>query len=171
MAGKKQFKGLALGVLLGITGAFAPSIAQETFSDEHLKYTREVMQGLRVFNSFDQIIPTMAEQARALFVRNNPALVEEVETATTNAALALIARRSELDDQVVQIWAARFTTEELKEISGFFNSPSGQKFASQSGVLLQDSAVAAKEWGDRLSVEIMDMVQSELAEVTAPTEQ
>lgn len=167
---RKTVTGLVVGGMLGAATIFAPVVAQETHSQEHLKNVREVMKGLKVFNSFDQIIPTMAEQARALFVRNNPALAAEIEEATTNAALALVERRSELDNKVVNIWAERFSEDDIRTISEFFNSDAGQRFASESGPLLQESAIAAKEWGDRLSVEIVNLVRKDLAGKIQATE-
>lgn len=159
---RKTMAAIAFGGVLGAATIFAPVIAQETYSDAHRENARKVMAELKLFNSFDQIIPTMAEQARALFVRNNPALAAEIEESATNAALTLIERRVELDNKVIDIWAGRFTEEEIKAVADFFSSDAGKKFASQSGELLQESAVAAKEWGDTLSVDIIDMVRNDL---------
>lgn len=176
MMDRKIIAGVIAGAVMGVSAvlvvpATAPVTAQETYSEEHLQHTREVMRALKVFNSFDQIIPGMAEQARALFVRNNPALAAEIEEATTNAALSLVPRRAELDRDVINLWAARFTEEEIEAISVFFNSEAGQKFAAQSGALLQDSAVTAKQWGDRLSVEIIDIVREDLEDKLRPEPQ
>lgn len=165
---RKTITGLIVGGLLGAASVFAPVVAQETHSPEHLKNVREVMKGLKVFNSFDQIIPTMAEQARALFVRNNPALAAEIEEATTNAALSLVERRGELDNEVVKIWADRFSEDQIRTIAEFFNSEAGQRFAAESGPLLQESAIAAKQWGDSLSVEIVDLVRKDLEDLIKP---
>lgn len=159
---KKTMAAIAFGCVIGAATIFAPVIAQETVSDAHRENARKVMAELKLFNSFDQIIPTMAEQARALFVRNNPALAAEIEESATNAALTLIERRVELDNKVIDIWASRFSEEEIKAVADFFSSDAGKKFASQSGELLQESAVAAKEWGDTLSVDIIDMVRNDL---------
>lgn len=161
---RKTIAGVFVGGMLGAATLFAPVIAQETYSEEHLKNARDVMKELKLFNSFDQIIPTMAERARALFVQNNPAVAAEIEEATTNAALALIERRIDLDKEVINIWASRFSEDEIRAIAEFFKSDAGKKFASQSGELLQESAVAAKKWGDTLSVDIIDMVRKDLTE-------
>jgi len=163
---RKYLVGLLVGGVLGVSAAFAPVVAQQVHSEEHLEYTREVMKNLGVFSSFDQIIPSMAEQARTLYLRNSPAFSAEIDEATTNAAIALVERRKELDDKVVAIWADRFSFEDIRAIAEFFNSNAGKSFAAQSGVLLQESAVAAKEWGDVISVDIMDMVRKELEEKT-----
>lgn len=165
---RKTITGLIVGGLIGAASVFAPVVAQETYSQEHLKNVREVMKGLKVFNSFDQIIPTMAEQARALFVRNNPALATEIEEATTNAALSLVERRGELDNEVVRIWAERFSEDQIRTIAEFFNSEAGKRFAAESGPLLQESAIAAKQWGDKLSVEIVDLVRKDLEDKIQP---
>jgi len=167
---RKTITGMVVGGLLGVASVYAPVVAQETHSEEHLKNVREVMSGLKVFNSFDQIIPTMAEQARALFVRNNPALAAEIEEATTNAALSLVERRRDLDNEVVKIWADRFTEDQIRTIAEFFNSEAGQRFAAESGPLLQESAVAAKQWGDGLSVEIIDLVRKDLEDKIKPAQ-
>lgn len=167
---RKTMAAIAFGSVLGAATMFAPVIAQETFSDAHRDSARKIMTELKLFNSFDQIIPTMAEQARALFVRNNPALAAEIEESATNAALSLIERRIDLDNEVINIWAGRFSEEEIKAVADFFASDAGKKFASQSGELLQESAVAAKKWGNILSVDIIDMVRNDLADKIKPIE-
>lgn len=162
---KRYLAGLLVGAIFGGVAAFATATAQqaqEEFSEEHLKYTRQVIDALQVYDSFDQILPTMAEQTRTLFVQNNPALAAEIETSVNDAALSLVEKRKELDKQVLDIWASRFSTEEVKAIAEFFTSPAGKAFANQSGVLLQESAVAAKSWGDERSVEIVDLVREDL---------
>jgi len=166
MFDRKTIAGVLVGGMLGAAAVLAPVTApvtaQETYSAEHLKNARDVMKALELFASFDQILPRMAEQARGLFMRNNPALAEEIEKATTKAALALIERRKDLDRTVINIWAARFSEEEIKTIATFFTSEAGKRFASQSGELLQESAVAAKQWGDTISVDIIEMVRKDL---------
>ena len=163
---KRTIVGLLVGAVVGATTVFATVHAQNAeekeFSREHLKYTYDVIKQLQVLNSFDQLLPTMANRTRTLFVRNNPALAEEIEAAVNSAALQLVEKRNDLDDLVLKIWANRFTTEEIMKISEFFASPAGQAFARLSGELLQESAVAAKVWSDERSVEIVDLVREDL---------
>lgn len=159
----RTLAGLVIGGLIGALAALATASAQQQeFSEQHLARTKQVIESLRVLNSFDQLLPKLAEQTRTLFVQNYPSLAAEIENSVNQAALSLVEKRKQLDDEVLEIWAKRFSEEEIARIADFFTSDAGQSFARQSGELLQESAVAAKRWGDQRSVEIVDLVREDL---------
>ncbi|PLX39189.1 MAG: hypothetical protein C0606_01210 [Hyphomicrobiales bacterium] len=136
--------------------------AQEEFSKEHLRAAQKVIEVARAAEGFDEILPVMAEQTKSLFIRSNPAITREIEEATTNVAIKMAARRPELDRIVQEIWARRFTIEELEEINTFYASPTGTKLAKMSPEIIALSVGAAKQWGDALATEMVTLVREEL---------
>lgn len=149
--------GLALAAVL----MAMPASAQE-FSDSHLAAARATIAAARAADQFDTILPMLAEQAKALFQRSNPSLVQEIDEVVNQVALDLARRRPELDRELERVWAARFSEDELKEITAFYTSPVGVKFGQNMGQIVQDSVRSAGIWRDALSTEMVTKAREEL---------
>lgn len=149
----------ALGCLILLIAG--PALAQE-FSDSHLAAARRTIQATHADEQFDQILPVLAEQAKALFLRANPALVQEIDDVVNATALELASRRPELNRQLERVWAARFTEEELEAITEFYSSAVGEKLGQGMPSIVQDSVQAASIWRDALSTEIVTLSREEL---------
>lgn len=149
--------------------------AQETFSDEQIAAAREAVQSAQAIRAFDDVLPLMAERTRGLFIQNDPANTAMIDEVVTEVALKLADRRPELNRVVYEVWARRFTVEELKELAAFYNTPLGQKYSRVEPELRALSIGAAKQWGDAISTEMVTLVREELtkrqeAQQTQPTE-
>ncbi len=139
----------------------SPVAAQE-YSKEHLDAARAAVLTSGGLASFDEILPVMAEQAKALFIRSSPALTEVINATADEIALKLASRRPELDKKIVEIWAARFSVDELEQIRAFYDSPIGQKFYKLSPEIAALSVQEGKIWRDQLSTEMVTMLREEL---------
>ena len=135
---------------------------QQEFTKEHLAAARAAIEGGNAFRSFDDILPVIADKTRTLFIRTNPSATQVIDEVTNEVALKLANRRPELDHTIMEVWARRFTTEELKEIAAFYQSPVGKKFAKLGPELTALSIGAAKQWGDVISTEMVTRVREEL---------
>lgn len=135
---------------------------EEKFSKEHLEAARAAIAASKALSSFNNILPLMAEQTKALFIRTHPALKDEIEEVTSSIALELAKKRVALDHVIVGVWARRFTQKELEEILAFYQSDVGRKLANLSPQLAALSIGAAKKWGDEISIEMVTRVREEM---------
>lgn len=149
------------GLVLAAVLAASPAGAQ-SFTDSHLAAARATIAAARASEQFDTILPMLADQAKALFQRSNPSLVQEIDEVVNQVALDLAKRRPELDRELERVWAARFTEEELKEITAFYTSPVGVKFSQNMGDIVKDSVRSAGIWRDALSTEMVTKAREEL---------
>lgn len=159
---KNFLKGPVSALLLAVVTTY-PAIAQE-FTDEHLAVARETMIATKSTQFFDGILPTMAEEVRDTFIRVDPGITPVIEEKTLEAALELTARRKELDDRFVRLWASEFTIEELTTIRDFLTSPSGEKFVNISSAITQTQSQLASEWTSELSSSFVALVRRKLRE-------
>lgn len=136
--------------------------AEETFTPEHLQLAQEAVTLSRSAESFDDILPTLAEQTKTLYLRSNPAIAKDIEEVTQTVAIALAAKRLELDHVIQQVWARRFSVDELKEIIAFYKTPTGSKLAQLSPEVVALSIGAAKQWSDEISSLMVSQVREEL---------
>ncbi|WP_075216771.1 DUF2059 domain-containing protein [Mongoliimonas terrestris] len=156
-----QRLGRLTGLALCVAVLAGPSNAQE-FSETHLAAARATMTAAHASEQFDTILPMLADQAKALFQRSNPSLVQEIDEVVNEVALGLAKQRPELDRELERAWAARFTEAELKEITAFYSSEVGIKFGQTMPLVIRDSMRSASIWRDTLSTELVTKAREEL---------
>ena len=152
-----------LGAVMTATSLFAgAAFAQDGISESHLAAAKRVAEVTKVLEPFDDILPILAEQTRTAFIQAEPTRAEEIIEITQEVALQLAPTRSELNKLVYQAWASNFTEEELNDLAVFYTTDLGQKLTSTLPVVTQLSVGAAREWQDKLSTDMVTMVQQEL---------
>ncbi|GGE93841.1 DUF2059 domain-containing protein [Stappia taiwanensis] len=143
-------------------GAALPLQAQETIPEDHLAAARETVFASNAIRAFDNVLPLMAERTRTLFIQRDPANTAMIDEIVNEVALSLASRRPELNKVVFEVWARRFSIEELNQLTAFYKSPLGQKYSRVEPELRALSIGAAKQWGDAISTEMVTLVREEL---------
>lgn len=146
------------------TGAVAQTQPQMpvNFAAEHLAAARSAITASKAAEGFDNILPAVAQQAKALFIRTNPTLTTQIEEVVTTVALDMAKSRPDLDREIQRVWASRFSKSELEEIAKFYNSPVGVKLANESADMVALSARAAMAWQQKLSTDMVTRVREEM---------
>lgn len=148
-------------VLAGLMAASLPAMAQD-FSPDQLAAARDVIAATHMGDQYDIILPSLAEQAKAQFISQDPGNAKVIEDVVNTVALNLAKRRPELDLQVQQAWAARFTVDEMKQIAAFYTSPLGVKLGQYQPSIMKDSFTAVRAWQDALSADLIQKSRAEL---------
>ncbi|MHA7773322.1 DUF2059 domain-containing protein [Roseibium sp. M-1] len=138
------------------------AFAQDAISESHLAAAKRVAVSTKVLEPFDDILPLLAEQTRTAFIQSDPTRAEEIIDVTQNVALELAPKRAELNDQVYKAWAESFTEEELIQLADFYNTDLGKKLTTSIPTITQYSVAAAREWQDKISTQMVTMVQEQL---------
>lgn len=161
---------IAASALTLVLSLGQPLTAQESFTDEHIAAARDTVSSANAIRAFDDVLPLMADRTRTLFIQNNPANTAMIDEVVNETALGLAERRPELNRVVYEVWARRFTVEELKELAAFYKTPLGQKYSKVEPELRALSIGAAKQWGDAISTEMVTLVRDELTKRLAAQE-
>ncbi|WP_157961988.1 DUF2059 domain-containing protein [Acuticoccus kandeliae] len=138
--------------------------ADDSFTESHLAAAQDVIDLTKSDQGFDDILPRLADQTRAVFIRSNPALTREIEETVMEVAISFAQRRVELSKTMQLIWARRFTEAELNELKAFFGSPVGTKFAEETPVITALSIGAARQWEQQLSAAMVEETRAKLRE-------
>lgn len=56
----------------------------------------------------------------------------------------------EMVNMVVPIYAAHFSTEEVRQLTAFYRTPLGQKVTAEMPRVMQESMAAGQQWGARI---------------------
>ena len=151
-----------LGATAVLVAGLAGGAAAADFTKEHLAAARTAMYASKATEGLDDILVNIAAQTKATLVKRAPAAATQIEEVTNAAALELAAKRAELDGQLQEIWAARFSKEELDEITKFLNSPVGTKFTKEIGPMSQMLTIAVQVWQKKLSEDMVTKVRAEM---------
>lgn len=137
---------------------------QEEVSPEHMEAARKAVQAAKVLDTYDNMLPLIADQTRTLFVRSNPSAAAEIDEVVNTLALEMVDKRAQLNNTIYRVWARRFSIEELNQIAAFYDSPVGQKFSKLGQELTALSVGAGKQWSDRISTQMVSQAREQLKE-------
>lgn len=140
----------------------ALNVLEAELPPERMKLALELVELSGTTRIFDEVLPTVAEQAKNRFIRANPQMQLGIIAIVDRIAVDLVKRRPELDRYLARVWAAGFTDEEMQTLVEFFETDTGRKFSSGLPKVLAVQTAAAQEWGKSVGEELNLRVQQEL---------
>lgn len=144
------------------TDAPIPADAQEKITEAHLERALQAVFISRTLRAFDEVLPNLVRRTKGQLIEQYPNLKAEIIDAVDAVALKLAERQTELDLVIARRWAGRFSIEELREITAFYATPTGTKFAKQNVELIAEELDAARMWGAEIGRELLSQVQQKL---------
>lgn len=164
----KSSKFARIGLAMMAWGAMSSgAVAQDTFTESHLDAAKAVTIETKVLEPFDAILFVMSEQTLKAFTQNDPTRAEEIAEVVQDVALKLASRRTDLNKEIYKIWAGAFSEEELIQLAEFYRTPLGTKLRDGLAEITGRSVAASREWQDKISVDMVALVQDELTKRAA----
>jgi hypothetical protein len=111
---------------------------------------------------FNPLIAGVIEQAKLLFLQQDPSLSKDINEIAIKMRNDLAPRMSELSGAVAQIYARHFTEQELKDLLVFYKSPIGMKLLAEQPKIVDASLKFAQDWANKLSDEVIAKLRTEL---------
>ena len=111
---------------------------------------------------FNPLIPGVIEQAKNLFLQQNPGLGKDLNEIALKMRTDLAPRFEELTSEVAKLYAAHFTEAELKELLAFYKSPVGAKLITEQPKVGEDGLKFAQDWANQLSDKVIANMRDEL---------
>jgi uncharacterized protein len=127
-----------------------------------LELAEELIVLSRSRDTFDAVLPNIADQVKTTLIRSNPQMQLGIIEIVDKVALDLVEKRADLDRVLARIWASVFEESELQDLVDFYSSETGKKFAERQPRLLAAQIGAAEAWGRTLSQEMLRQVQAQL---------
>jgi uncharacterized protein len=152
--------GVAATLLIGIgVPARAQSASQPQIQDSAKLVL--IHQLLTMTHSVDMAISTIESGIsgqRAANPRIPAAFWDRFLAETRN-------RRGEFEALVVPVYDRHFSSDELRQLIAFYQSPIGQKMITESPAVLQESMEAGRQWGMKLGTSIATQLKNEGVQV------
>lgn len=158
---------LAVGAAIALGSAMGPAASQEP-SESHLAAAREAVDAVGMTDEFDNILPQAAMALKNELTQKNPDQVKLISDTVDEKAIALAARRGDLEREAAAAYAQFFSEEELTTISEFYSSPTGQKFIETHPEVTNQVFQAANIWQSGiardLARDVASVLQGQVAE-------
>jgi len=142
--------------------AFGPAAHAQKPSAAAMATAKELIASTQATTIFNPLIAGVVEQAKLLFLQQNPALAKDLNEIAGQIRDELSPRFSELSDEMALLYATHFTEPELKAILVFYQSPAGKKLLMEQPTVVDASMQFAQDWANKLSDQVIAKMREEL---------
>ncbi len=156
----KHAAGVAM-VAVTLTVAGPVTHAQQP-SAATMSIARELITITGATALFSPLIAGVVEQAKVLFLQQDPSLGKDLNEISAKIRTDLQPRFSELTEEVARLYAVNFTEQELKEVLTFYKTPSGKKLLNEQPRIVDSSMKFAQDWANKLSDQVIAKMREEL---------
>ncbi len=141
--------------------AAGPAPAQTPPADA-LVAARELIVTMKATDQFKALFPLLMQNLKPAIVQNRPAVERDFDAVVPLMLEAANARIGEMVDAMAQVYANTFRAAEIRDMTAFFKTSTGQKYVEKTTVLAQQSMMAGQAWGRSVATEIQDKIVNEL---------
>jgi len=157
---RRSARAAAVAVALVALGATAN--AQPKPSAAAMATAQQLVKITGAAEAFQSLVPGVVEQAKLLFLQQNPDLSGELNAVAAEVRKEYAPRVSELTNHVAELYAQRFTVAEMKQVIAFYTSPIGKKYQNQLPQIVQNSGKFAHDWANKLSDEVIEKMRADM---------
>ena len=98
---------------------------------------------------------------KAALEQANPGRTAEINEVVGIMQTEFTKQLPPMIDAIAGVYAQHFTTEELTQISAFYDSPVGRKMVKEMPVILSESMAVAQTFGQKIAIEVINKLQPE----------
>ena len=150
---------LTIGLLACGLTVSAPVGAQDA---EHLGLARDMLQAMKAADNFDAVVPTVMNALKPALTAGNPKAAKDYDEIMPAVTKEFAAAKGSMLDEVAMIYAKSFTKPELRELSGFYKTPTGEKMARLTPVMAQQMMAAGQRYGQQVATQLTERMRDEL---------
>lgn len=145
--------------------ALAPANAQDEVEPEALAAAEELVDAANMDQMLDTILPLFSEQIVNLVLQVKPELKGKFEPLVEEfLKTALTEGRDEFMRETAKLYARRMTTEEIKDVTAFYRTPTGKRLIEILPGLQVEAAQVGQKWGEKVARKAFDQLRSKLKE-------
>jgi len=140
----------------------APSAAQSP-SAEGMAAARELVTTMRLSDQLKALMPMIMNSMKtAMLAGRSPEFVRDFEAFVPKLMAEFDSRTGEFTDVLATVYAANFTAQELRDMTAFYRTPTGQKMLERLPTVMQQSMQLGQTYGKKIGDEVMQRMIEEL---------
>ncbi len=142
--------------------ACGPAAHAQQPSAASVATAKELIAATGATTMFDPLIAGVVEQAKLLYLQQNPALAADLNEVAAKMRTDLKPRFNDITNEVAVLYAQKFSEQELKDILAFYKTPAGQKLLKTQPDIIASSMDYARNWANKLSEEVVVKMREEM---------
>jgi hypothetical protein len=142
--------------------ACAPAARAQQPSAASIQIAKQLVEVTGATTLFNPLIAGVVEQAKILFLQQNPALAKDLNEVAAQIRMQLQPRFSQITDEIARQYVTNFSEQELKDILAFYQSPAGKKMLTVQPKIVESSMTFAGDWANKLSDEVIAKMRDEM---------
>jgi hypothetical protein len=159
--GIKLLSAAALVLALSASAAFAQAKPAQP-SAAALASATEILKLKGASGLYQGATAGMVQNVKNMLMQSNLNVGKDLNEIAPIVAQQVAAKEQEIAAEFARQYASGFTEQELKDLQAFYSSPLGKKMIEQEPKMLQASVGFMKDWGDKLSAEVIDRFRNEM---------
>ena len=155
--------------LWGMTGLFAalllllaPTVRAQSTSAEQLAAARELVSAMNATEQFKAMMPMIIKALKPAIVQGRSDVERDYDAAMPAAVDLFQKRFDELETAVVVVYANNFSVGDLRALTKFYKSPTGQRLLEKMPVLTQQTLAAGQKFGQSVGMEMRQRMIDDL---------
>jgi hypothetical protein len=129
-----------------------------SFSQDNAAY-RESVKQMMIANGSETTFKAVISQMISNFKTQRSEVTEEFwdqfETSFQKVGI------EDLLDLLTPIYQKHMSQDEIKDITAFYQTPAGKKFAQKTPLIMQESMQAGRVWGEKIGLEIINKLKEQ----------
>jgi uncharacterized protein len=138
-----------------------PAPAQSPPPDA-LAAARELLVTMRMADQFKAILPTIMQSMKPVIVQGRPEIERDFDAIVPTLLEGMNARLNELSDLTAAVYANNFSADELRDITAFYRTPTGEKFLQKLPAVTQQSMALGQRFGQAVAADLQSRIVEEL---------
>ncbi len=125
---------------------------------------------MRMTDLMRDLLPAIWQQlvTPLLTTRNDPQVKAAVDAVGPIIIAEMTKELQSFANLLAAIYARNFSEQELKDLTGFMRTTTGQKFVGKQGELAQAGMAAGQQWGQQLMARMQPRIDEELRKRLPP---
>jgi hypothetical protein len=141
-----------VGLLIMTVFLNGPVCAQAQVTDAEAA-ARELVTTIKLGDQFKAMLPMIFKAIKPAIVQNRPDVDRDFDALVPIMQDKMTARIKELEDAMVTIYASNFSAGELRDLTTFYKSTTGQTFLQKTPLVTQQTMAAGQKFGQSAGAE------------------
>ncbi len=156
-----NFRGMVAVTAFVVAAQLSPVAGAQAIDPAALKEARLLLDAMHASATSDQMVQQMMKSMGAGLEASNPGKGAEVQKLMNEVLLPELSKiKPEMLDATANIYAANFSTDELKQMVAYYQSDIGRKMIERLPTLIQEQGQVARAMIGKMMPDIQAKLQA-----------
>jgi uncharacterized protein len=132
----------------------APAIWAQTPTPDAMAAARSLVNTMKLADQYKALLPAILLSLKPALTQDRPEIERDYEAMMPMIADAFTPYYTSMVDGIAAVYAANFTTAELRDIEAFYRQPTGQKMLEKMPVVSQQALAVGQEIGRKAAEDL-----------------